>query len=255
MLKKERLMSIMEMIDRDEIITVSDLVESLGVSDMTVRRDLDELAEAGKLVRIHGGAQKIAVSGKEELSRNEKCELHGKEKQSVARKAASLIEPGETIYVGPGTTNELIAEYVDNVSSLRVVTNSLPVFERWNGKDGVEVIMIGGTYRAKSGAFVGGLTNSAIKDLKFARAFVGVNGIHDDRMMTANAEEGMTQLAALNNAGLKFAVCDYHKLNRDDFYCFYSLYNMDAMITNGQLGRDSLRHYQEYTKMIIAEDS
>lgn len=255
MLKKERLMNIMKMVERDEIVTVSDLVDSLGVSDMTVRRDLDELAGAGRLVRIHGGAQQIAGNDRKELSRSEKRELHEDEKLSVARKAASLIEPGETIYVGPGTTNELIAEYVDDVSSLRVVTNSLPVFERWNAKNGVEVIMIGGTYRAKSGAFVGGLANSAIENLKFAKAFVGANGIHDDRMMTANAEEGMTQLAALNNAGLKFAVCDYHKLNRDDFYCFYSLYNLDALITNGQAGRGSLRHYQEYTKIITAENS
>ena len=166
-----------------------------------------------------------------------------------------MIESGETIYLGPGTTNELIAKYVDDVPSLRIVTNSLPVFEGWNVKDGVEVVLIGGTYRARSGAFIGGLTNSAIDRLKFTKAFVGINGIHDERMMTANTEEGQAQLAALNNAGLKLAVCDYHKLNRDDFYCFYNLYNLDALITNKQASSGSLRHYQEYTKIILAEDS
>ena len=255
MLKKERLMSILKLVDQNEIVTGNELVETLNVSDMTIRRDLDELSKSGKLIRIHGGAQSISDGGKEELSRNEKRELHLKEKEEVAKKAASMIESGETIYLGPGTTNELIAKYVDDVSSLRIVTNSLPVFEGWNVKDGVEVVLIGGTYRERSGAFIGGLTNSVIDRLKFTKAFVGVNGIHDERMMTANTEEGQAQLAALNNAGLKLAVCDYHKLNRDDFYCFYNLYNLDALITNKQASSGSLRHYQEYTKIILAEDS
>ena len=151
MLKKERLMSILKLVDQNEIVTVNDLVETLDVSDMTIRRDLDELSKSGKLIRIHGGAQSISDGGKEELSRNEKRELHLKEKEEVAKKAASMIESGETIYLGPGTTNELIAKYVDDVSSLRIVTNSLPVFEGWNVKDGVEVILIGGTVVAVKG--------------------------------------------------------------------------------------------------------
>lgn len=86
MLKKERLMSILKLVDQNEIVTVNDLVETLNVSDMTIRRDLDELSKSGKLIRIHGGAQSISDGGKEELSRNEKRELHLKEKEEVAKR-------------------------------------------------------------------------------------------------------------------------------------------------------------------------
>ncbi len=252
MLKKKRLLAILDLVNQNEIVTVSDLTSSLGVSDMTIRRDLDELDQIGKLIRIHGGAQSVASQSKVELSRSEKKELNLDAKKAVAKKAASLIKPHETIYLGPGTTNELIVNYVNDVSFFRIVTNSLPVFESWQNKRNVDLVLIGGTYRQRSGAFIGGLTNTSLNELKFTKAFVGVNGIHDDRMMTANTEEGQTQLVALNNANQKIGVCDYHKINRDDFYYFYNLYNLDALITNPELNENSLAHYQEYTQMILA---
>ncbi|MBF0758596.1 DeoR/GlpR transcriptional regulator [Ligilactobacillus murinus] len=248
MLKKERLLKILEIVDQQEIVTVNELITTLGVSDMTIRRDLDELDKSGKLIRLHGGAQKIANIEEVELSRNQKKELHLVEKQEVAKLAAQKIKSGDTIYIGAGTTLELIVNYVEKPETLRIVTNSLPVFEAWQ-KTEAELILVGGNYRRHSGEFIGGLTIKLLEDLKFTKAFVGVNGVNNDNMMAANTEEGQAEALGLNNAQERYVVMDKYKFNRNDFYNFYSLYNVDALLTNSSLAPDTLEHYQVYTKI------
>lgn len=253
MLKKERLMMLLDMVNQNSIMTVNDLIGKLGVSDMTIRRDLDELADSGKLVRIHGGAQSVASSDATELSHIEKKELHLEQKEQIAQRAAKMINAGDTIYIGPGTTQELIVHYVDDIADLRVVTNSLPVFECWQNKN-VDLILVGGNFRERSGAFIGGLASDTLRDLKFNKSFVGVNGLHNESMMTANTEEGSSQAIAVNNSLTKIVLADRFKINRDDFYQFYNLYDVDYLITNDELNDETVSHYQQYTKVILAKE-
>ena len=143
---------------------------------------------------------------------------------------------------------ELIVNYVEKPETLRIVTNSLPVFEAWQ-KTEAELILVGGNYRRHSGEFIGGLTIKLLEDLKFTKAFVGVNGVNNDNMMAANTEEGQAEALGLNNAQERYVVMDKYKFNRNDFYNFYSLYNVDALLTNSSLAPDTLEHYQVYTKI------
>lgn len=108
MLKRERLLTILEQVNERGIITVNDIIETLNVSDMTVRRDLDELEKAGKLIRIHGGAQSITMPNKKERSNSEKQTVQTKEKRELASYATQLVNDGETIFIGPGTTLEFL---------------------------------------------------------------------------------------------------------------------------------------------------
>lgn len=253
MLKKGRLMTILDLVNEKGIVTVSDLINKVNVSDMTIRRDLDELASSGKLIRIHGGAQSIESEASTELSHIEKKEIHITEKIAIAKKAASLLRNNDTVYIGPGTTLELMCKYIEDIDHLRVVTNSLPIFETLKDNHQVELTLIGGTYRERSGAFIGSLTSSTLSQLKFNRAFIGVNGIRNDSIMTASTEEGGSQAIALNNANQKIIVADYHKLNKDDFYKFYDLYDIDYLITNKEAGIEKIKHYQQFTNVIISD--
>lgn len=214
---------------------------------------MDELTKSGKLIRIHGGAQSIQSDASTELSHNEKKEIHIQEKIAIAQKAATLMKNKDTIYVGPGTTLELMCKYIEGVQDLRIVTNSLPIFETLKDNEQVDLILIGGAYRERSGAFIGGLTNTMLSQFKFDYAFIGVNGIHSDSIMTANLEEGDSQRIALNNAQQKIIVADYHKLNKDDFYKFYDLYDIDCLITNKEIGKEKLKHYQQFTTIVVTD--
>lgn len=250
MLKKERLVTILNLVNQSGIITVNQLIEQLGVSDMTIRRDLADLENSNKLIRMHGGCQSLTYNMKNELAHNEKKSVFKKEKMEVAEIATSYIEEGDTIFLGTGTTIELFASYFDQ-NFIRIVTNSLPVFESLQERvDQYDVILLGGNYRKKTGAFVGSITNGVLEKMRFSKSFIGVNGINNDCISNSNSEEGSTQRLALNCAEKKYIVADLHKLNKSDFYCFYNLSDIDGLITNSNLDNELRQHYSNYTHVI-----
>ena len=254
MLKKARLIHILDLVDRNGIITSTNLATTLGVSDMTIRRDLDELEKNSRLIRIHGGAESLFYNIKNELEDNEKKILHRSEKLEVAEIAASLIKEGDSVFLGSGNTIELIAQFI-NLRFIRVVTNSLPVFESFkNKRDSYEVILLGGNFHPKTGAFVGGIVQEALEKLYFSKCFIGVNGIFEDDLYMAGAEEARSQRIALNNAVERYIVADFSKINRNDFYKFYKLSDITGVITNKILSTELQNVYSQYTKMIISKN-
>lgn len=252
MLKRERLLKIIDKVNTNGIITVNEIMQHLKVSDMTARRDFDELEKAGKLVRIHGGAQSISSPIKKlEKSNTEKLNVQTKEKKEIASFAATLINDGETIFIGPGTTLEFFAEQLID-KTIRIVTNSLPVFDILKNSDSIDLILIGGEYRNITGAFVGSLTNQTISTLKFSKAFIGCNGIYQNDIATYNESEGQIQRIALNNAIEKILLVDNQKFNAYDFSVFYQLDQIDKTITDSRIQPEVFNDYKERTQLIIA---
>ncbi|KRM54561.1 bacterial regulatory s, deor family protein [Lacticaseibacillus sharpeae JCM 1186 = DSM 20505] len=254
-LKRQRLLTIRNLVDRKGIVTVNEIGAELNVSTMTVRRDLAELAENHAVIRVHGGAQspKLAQKQDQELSRLEKRDLRVEEKRQIASQAAQLIEAGDTIFIGPGTTNEFIADYL-TLPELRVVTNSLPVFDSFKSKaDRYELCLVGGTYRERSGAFIGNLANEMLEHLRTTKAFVSANGVCDSIVSNANADEGQIQRLALNNSRKRYILADHTKLDTEDFYGFYSLDDVDGLITDKGIDEDQRNDYQKLTRIITNE--
>lgn len=249
MLKRERLNTILQMVNEKGIVDTAEIIEKLGVSDMTIRRDLDELERNGKLVRIRGGAQLIDYNIDYELSHLQKSTVKVHEKMEIARYAASLIQDQETIFLGPGTTIELLASLIAE-RNIRVVTPSLPAFEALKDSFDDRILLIGGAYRSTTGSFVGPLANKVLKNLKFSKAFISCNGIADDEITTSSMAEGELQALACRNAKETYLLADSHKFNREDFYVYYHLYNIDELITDSSVSQDVLDHYEEFTRIV-----
>ena len=250
MLKRERLHKIVEMVNTQGIITVNEIINKLDVSDMTIRRDLDELDKAGKIVRIHGGAQSMSYSINQELSHSEKQELQMEEKRKIVQLASTYINDGDTIFLGPGTTIELLSHFLVN-KHIRIVTNNYPAFEILKQSDSVNLILTGGDFRKNTGALVGPITNTNLKRINFTKAFISANGIHNESICTYNIEEGEAQEIALNNSRTKYLLLDNKKLNKDDFYVFYNLHDIDHLITDGNINKDVKTHYEQYVNIIV----
>lgn len=248
MLKKERLLKIMQQINREGIVTVTTIMAELGVSDMTIRRDLDELEKAGKLMRVHGGAQSIRYSLDHERSHSEKQAVQVKEKEQIARTAARAIEPGDTLYLGPGTTIELLATYIQT-ENVRIITSSYSVFDVLRERQLSDLILIGGDFRKNTGAFVGPLANQNLQNLNFTKAFVSSNGVHQDQISTYSIEEGQSQKIALNNSREKFLLVDSQKFNKEDFYVFYHLTDFDHVVTDDRITPEQFDHYSQYATL------
>lgn len=250
MMKDERWDAIVALVDQKGTIRVNEIMERLSVSDMTIRRDLTELEELGRVERVHGGAKSTKIFKQEELAHQAKKIINRTEKKMVAQKAVSLIKENETIFLGPGTTIELLAEIM-SFESVRVVTNCLPVFELLNQKKGEsKIYLLGGEMRAKTKSFYGEITNNTLLNMHFHKAFFSCNALKGKNIMTATIEEGQTQAIALNNAVETFLLMDSSKVDKEDFYTYYNLDNVTAVVMNEDTYETHLKIEKNVTVII-----
>lgn len=249
MIKEERLNYILEKLKNQKFIRVSEITEELDVTDMTVRRDLKRLEEQNLITRVHGGAKLIQDQSQRELSHIDKIKINIDAKKEIAQKIAKEINDNETVFLGAGTTIELVHDYI-TAENVKIITNSFHLFNRIKHDDRFEIILIGGTYRDITGCFVGTIANDFIQNIHVQKTFIGVNGITHDGIYTFSESEGLTQQHMLNNSGVKYIVGDQSKFNRKDFYRFYSLEQADYLITNDDLDGKIKNDYSKFINIV-----
>jgi DeoR/GlpR family transcriptional regulator of sugar metabolism len=192
---------------------VSELAEMLGVSDMTVRRDLDALARRGLVKKVHGGATLPRTGSTDEPGFQAKSRRQRPAKDAIARRAAELVAPGSAVAVTAGTTTHALAHHLARVPELTVVTNSLPVAEVFDatGRPDQTVVLSGGV-RTPSDALVGPVAVRAIRSLHVDWAFMGVHGIDPEAGFTSpNLLEAETNRAVLAAARRLVVLADHTK--------------------------------------------
>ena len=254
MLKPERQNAIVTLVTKMDFASVKQISEQLDVSEMTIRRDLEELAEVGRLTRVHGGARSIAgphgTVARREYTTSEKHRQYAIEKEQIAQTAARLVQDGDTVFLGAGTTCEALARALANVH-LRAITNSIQVFSALNECNALDVILIGGEYRPNTGAFVGGISERSIEAIGISKAFVGTNGVHDGLIFCSNSLEGSLFRMALNRADARYVVTDSSKMGKRDFYGFYDVVNLDGIVTDAAITEKQTKALSELTEVIF----
>lgn len=248
-MKENRHLKILQELDRTGIVSIKELTTLLGVTDMTIRRDLIELEKQDLLVRVHGGAHRKIRNGINEASHTEKNMLNIDEKKEIAQKCAQLIENGDTVFIGSGTTTDFIGDYLEG-KEISIVTNSLPIFEKLKDYPNFDIILVGGRYRVKTQTFVGQFANTLLQEIKVSKAFIGVNGIDGHSVTTANEEEGNGNAIILNNAIEKYIVADNSKFDSYSFYTFYKMDDLSAVITDNRISKKVKEKYNTYTKIL-----
>jgi len=180
MLAVERRRRIAESIRSRGVVSVTEMAEVLGTSEITLRRDLKVMAEEGLLVRTHGGA--VLPEGlAHEPTYSEKANRAAAEKHAIALVAARMVRPGDSIVLGPGTTTLALARLLVDFPELTVVTNSLLVAQALMPAGRVEVILTGGTLRRAIHALVGPTTEDSLRTLRASQAFISGNGLTAER--------------------------------------------------------------------------
>jgi DeoR/GlpR family transcriptional regulator of sugar metabolism len=176
MLNHEREQKIVELLKHDSSARVSELSEMLGVSRATIRRDLDKLQEIGIIKRVHGGAiltEKAAPEPPVVLRRAEQAA----EKKRIGKAAAKLIEEGDTLLIGSGTTTEALTLNLKGRQNLTVITNSMTAIRHLAQEEGITVIATGGMLRTTELSFIGHLTEQALQELRPNKVFMGIRAI------------------------------------------------------------------------------
>jgi DeoR/GlpR family transcriptional regulator of sugar metabolism len=213
MLATQRQSLILEEIRRRGAVRVSELTDLLGVSDMTVRRDLDVLAGLGLIDKVHGGATARGRLSSEEPGFEAKSHHQLAEKDAIAQAAAALVEPGQAIGLTAGTTTWRLAHHLSAVPDLTVVTNSIQVanvLHREQRSD-LTVVLTGGV-RTPSDALVGPVAVTTLRALHVDLVFMGVHGMTlDAGFTTPNLLEAETNEAFIAAARTMVVVADHTK--------------------------------------------
>ncbi|GAA1294338.1 DeoR/GlpR family DNA-binding transcription regulator [Pseudonocardia aurantiaca] len=232
---------------------VSDLVERLGVSDMTVRRDIEALASRGLVTRVHGGAT-TPGSSVEEPGFAAKSGLHTAAKQAIAVAAAALVEPGASVALSAGTTTHAVASALLGTPRLTVVTNSLRVAEVLHdaARDDLTVVLTGGE-RTPSDALVGPVAVAALRQLHVDWLLMGVHGMDAEAgFTTPNLVEAETNRALVHCARQVAVVADNSKWGVVGLSTIATLDEVDVVVTDAGLPPHACRVLENSCRVVLA---
>jgi DeoR/GlpR family transcriptional regulator of sugar metabolism len=214
----ERRQLILEMVRANGAVSLRELARVVQTSEVTVRRDVRALEAEGLLDRRHGGA--VLPGGlAREPGYPQKTHLCAAEKSAIADVAASLVQEGDAIVVGAGTTTQELARRLARVPGLTVVTNSLLVAQALAHANRVEVVMTGGTLRGSNYALVGSGAEQSLQGLRVARAFVSGSGLTAERgLSTSNMLSASVDRALVQAASEVVVLADHTKIGTDTMF-------------------------------------
>ena len=224
---------------------VRDLASLLGVSDMTVRRDLDVLGDAGLVTKVHGGATTPHHPGSFEPGFAAKSVRNVDDKAAIARAAAARVSPGAAIGLGAGTTTYQLAIELEAVADLTIVTNSIRVAEVLSQRPRPDrTVVVTGGVRTPSDALVGPIAVQSLRSVHLDVVFMGVHGMSADAgFTTPNLDEADTNRVFIAATPRLVVLADHTKWAITGLSSFATLGEADAVITDQGLpssGRDIL---------------
>lgn len=252
-MKSERQQVILDLLQQRQTVTVKMIADTLRVSDMTVRRDLAEMAEDGLVVRVHGGAQLPRSARGSSLlrvrSHEEKKLRSVEQKRAAARAAAKIIQPGDTIFLGGGTTLELMCDYLPK-ADIRVVTNSMPVLNLLADNPHVELFLVGGTLRQDTRVFTTPYGSRAFYGMSTSKAFVSATGVFGNEVFGSHPDVGVLLGDACARANESYLVLDADKVGVRDFCSFTTLDQITAAFINPEASAEAVEALEAYTTVV-----
>ena len=245
MLTEQRYEMILNLLEENKSVTVTQIKELLHISESTARRDITALHQAGKLIKVFGGA--VALEG-EVISREptvqQKENVNKEQKIRIAKYAASLIEPNDFVYLDAGTTTELMIEYITSHQAV-FVTNAISHAKRL-AERGFTVYLLGGEFKAVTEAIVGEEAVAALEKYNFTKGFWGANGVSLQKgYSTPELKEAMVKKKSMENCKERFVLADESKFNRISSVTF-APFEGATVITTGL----SLPAYKKYKNVI-----
>ncbi len=234
LLAEERRRHIVSIIDQKGRATVPELVHEFGVSAVTVRADLDTLAELGALVRSHGGA--VKREGPEvDYPIAFKKTLHQSDKERIGRAAAQLVLPHQTLILDSGTTTAEVARHLklSKIRPITVITNGLNVALELSNAPQISVLILGGMLRPASLSLVGPQAQQMLSQLNADQLFMGVDGLDQEiGLSTPDVLEAQLGALMIKVARSVTVVADSSKFGRRSLSVIGNLDSVDRLITD-----------------------
>lgn len=248
----ERRRIILEELEKNKQVKMTDLFRLFDVSKVTLRKDLQYLEGKNLLIRSRGGAM-LPVKMADDLSVKQRMVLNLKQKKSIASAALSLINEGDTIIIDSGTTLMQLAGLLQEVKNLTVITNAIDIALKLSEFDHLKIIIPGGIFRKNSFSLVGVLAVDHFRMFRADKYFVSADGINSDGVFTSNLEEGQLAKLILSNAKENVLLIDSSKFDRIGIINYSSLEKFHTVITDNQVPKEYRKLFKELgIKLLIA---
>ena len=249
MLKEERHRYIIDRINKDNRIYVTDLSVELKVSDDTLRRDLVELENSGLLTKVHGGA--IAKSDIS-IQFSERLNTATLVKQEMAAKLVPLFKEEDVILIDGGTSNLEVVRQLPKDKKFTIYTNSLPIAHELSNYPNVDLVLLGGKVFSPSQVTVGVSVFQMIQSIYPDWVIVGVSDIHPQKgLTTSDREEAIIKRCMIKQGGKRVVLVSSEKLNTARSYHFASLAEIDYISTENSKVDYIKQHWAPYTYQVL----
>lgn len=256
MLAYQRRDKILEMLKEDGSAKVINLAKIFKVSEVTIRQDLEKLELEGFIHREHGGAfLKNVEAGVRSFTLLNQDNLE--KKKIIGRKAAELIESGETIILDSGSTTTEIAKHLIGRSGLTVITNALNIAMILGAEPGIEVIVTGGEFKPPTLSLTGQKAASFFEDIHVDKLFLATAGISLRSGLTyPSLSDIVVKKAMIESADVTYLVADSTKIGKNSFASLGALSLIDYIITDPFIDSSHLQLFRDHEiELIIAEES
>ncbi len=246
----ERQQTLMRLLQRHGRLSVVQICEQFAISEATARRDLDALGEQALIQRVHGGAIPLRQAAPEQPMLVRSSE-QSEEKVRIGQAAAALIEEGETIFLGSGTT---VFEVARNVTgrTISVITNSLPIINLLASYPTITLVALGGMLRQSELSFIGHITEQAISELRADKAFIGTRSISHELGLTNDyLPETQTDRAIINIAREVIVVADHTKWGRVSTAFLAPVSQVHTLVTDSYTDPEMIEALREQVVNVI----
>lgn len=236
LLPAERRQRILKTIRADTAIRAVTLSKALGVSTMTIRRDLDLLEKKGLVERAHGGAVLRRVRTLGEFRYQASAQKNRRQKGRIARRAAAMIEPGDIVFVAEGATSALVLRYIDPSLTFRVFSNNVAAISEMSGK-AAELVLLGGIFQPDSMALSGPTTLETIAQVHATKTFLSADGLSISSGVTTQNHEiaAVDRQMIRQTRGRVILMADSTKIELVGEYVISPAARIDTLVTDAKI--------------------
>ena len=247
MLTEERFAKIVKIVNQEGTVTVLELAQAIGISESTIRRDLNQLDKLGRIRKVHGGATAaVLMSDGHERNMQEKYSRNIEEKRAIAAYSATLVHPNDFVFLDAGSTTEQMAEYLEENTAF-YVTNGITLAQKLAAR-GFKTMLLAGRVKASTDAVIGMEAVSSLARYHFTRGFFGTNGITvAEGFTTPDLEEAANKRAAMEHCRQCYVLADNSKFDTLSNVSFGELSKAKIITTKGNV---RLKNYKQHTEVI-----
>jgi DeoR/GlpR family transcriptional regulator of sugar metabolism len=243
---------ILDLVRESGFCVVSEVAKSLGVSEMTVRRDFRELADMGLVRQVHGGVSALTSASGPIDFRLRAVENQGA-KRAIAKAAVGLLEPGSVVAFDAGTTTLEVARQLPEGIRLTVVTHSLPTMSTLAGRSSIEIIGVGGQLHNETQAFAGAMTVRSINEVRVQTALLAATSVRDGAMWCTNTFDAETKQALLASSDRVVLLVDSSKFSATSVMRVGGLDGVHTVVTDDGVAEQTVRQLERSgTSVVIA---